>query len=248
MTAGEQVAFEPALALCSLRSPSRARRARGDRRSGAISAVPGAVGDLEDVARAGSRRSRPDRRRGSCAAGVARDDVAQELARGRAWPRPWSRPGCDRHGIVAEVGQARSRSSSAAVGVRVRAHAARRLSGPVRRSRARAGPSRRRALRAGSSASSPRACARCSGFSRSPPAAPGARARCLRPACRRPPSGRSSPWACAARSSASAAARSIAVRARRCWIARSVEHVVERRGHVLVHRRRVVAVDEVAAR
>ena len=53
-----------------------------------------------------------------------------------------------------------------------------------------------------------------------PRAAPGASGRCPRPAGRRPPSGRSSPWACAARSSASAAARrSPPSRARRRWIA-----------------------------
>ncbi len=75
--------------------------------------------------------------------------------------------------------------------------------------------------------------------------------RALDWAARRPPSGRSSPSACAARSSASAAGRRSSRRAlaRRGPLDRRdlVEHLVERRGHQLVHRRRVVAVDEVGA-
>ena len=62
-------------------------------------------------------------------------------------------------------------------------------------------------------------------------AAPGASARCPRPAGRRPPSGRSSPSACAARSSASAAARVAPPSRAARWIARDlVERLVERGG------------------
>jgi hypothetical protein len=75
-------------------------------------------------------------------------------------------------------------------------------------------------------------------------AAPGASGTCLRPAGRRPPSGRSSPWASAARSSASAGA----------WRRRRARVVLDGRGSARrpssvrpspVHQLGLVALDEV---
>ena len=108
---------------------------------------------------------------------------------------------------VAEVRQAAGRA-----GARRRWCAGSRPSGarpraPARAARRAAGRPRRTAPPACRSASTPRAGAGAPGSAPGRRAAPGASATCPRPACRRPPSGRSSPSASAGRASASAAAR-----------------------------------------
>ena len=80
---------------------------------------------------------------------------------------------------------------------------------------------------------------------RRPGAAPGARGTCPRPAGRRRPSGRSSPWATSARSSASAAGCVSPVARASPWIcADAADGLLQRAGHELVHLLRVVAFDE----
>ena len=183
--------------------------------------------------------------------GLRLHDVAEEARPARASPRPSTAPGL-RHvdRVVAEVGQPQVAQQQAAVGVRVGAHAPRRPSAPARRARRAGGRSRRTAPRAGSSASSRSSSCRCSGTvamsrDRHLVRAPGAFDRLAVDLLRAGPALR----ACAGRSSASAGA-SPSPSPRACvWMrADLVEHRVERRRHQLVHRRRVVALDEVAAR
>ena len=109
--------------------------------------------------------------------------------------------------VVAEVGQREVAQQQPAVGVRVGAHAALALGGQRRDLGARRGRARRTAPPGGTSASTPRARRGARGSRRASPAAPGGRGRCPPSAGRRPPWAPSSPWACAGRSSASAAAR-----------------------------------------
>ena len=232
--AGEQVALEPALAeVLATAPPSRGRRARGRSSVGRTLGHPRPGRSPRTPRRAGSTRSRRARRAGSVRR-VARDHVAQELARARASPRVGRAPGLvDLDRVVAEVGQVEVAQQRAAVGVRVRAHAARRPRGASAASsgdeRARA---RRRAPRAGSSAAS----------SSSAPGAPGSRASLRQRHLVRAPRAldrqavdhlraRSSPSACAARSSASAGASRSSPPSRAArWIARDlVERLVERR-------------------
>ena len=103
------------------------------------------------------------------------------------------------------------------------------VGGQRARARRRAAPARRTAPRGGSSAATSSSSCAVVGVRRGPrPAGPGARATCPRPARRRPPSGRSSPSACAARSSASAGgAGCTAVRPRAAGLDR--RDLVERR-------------------
>ena len=103
-----------------------------------------------------------------------------------------------RDGVVAEIWQAQISEEDAAIGV---------PRGRARPVRAGAGPRRQKALRTGNSSSTLRGYGRGRGSLASPRSAPGARASSPRRACRRPPSGRSSLWACAARSAASAGVR-----------------------------------------
>ena len=211
VAAGEQVALEPALAEVLGQDLHHAAVGRE---------VVVAVGRRSAIhARSVASNTAPSRfdavSSGPKSAEVARPalrahDVAQEARRARASPRSSvvaGRRHVDR--VVAEVGQLEVAQQQAAVGVRVRAHA------PLARGRERA-----RAPGAGApcvveqllgpvaSAATPRAARGAPGCSRSVGERHLVRARtCPRPAGRRPPSGRSSPSACAARSSASAGAR-----------------------------------------
>ena len=121
--------------------------------------------------------------------------------------------------VAAEVGQVEILEQQAAVGMRVGAHPSRALRGKSREVGDRGARSRRRALRAGSCASTSRA-----GQVRGVRPHLGQRhlvraPRSLDRAGRRRPSARSSPWACAARSSATRAVRPARRRGRHRWIA-----------------------------
>ena len=170
MAAGEQVALQPALAEvlaedlhdAAVRGEMRRRRPR-------TRPVKVLVGDLEERARAGSRRSRRARRRGSSCSRLrsitSRRKRAQD-AGGLALTAPGLR---DLDGVVAEV---RQRAGRAAAGRRWRADwrpCAGRLAGRVRRAPAtRRAVARRTAPRAGSCASTPRAARGAPGCSRTP--------------------------------------------------------------------------------
>ena len=151
------------------------------------------------------------------------------------------------HRVVAEVGQLELLAQQAAVGVRVRAHAPVPLGRQRLQLRHRACPSRVEQL-LGPVAAHPvfehlqvRRVARARRRT-----APGASARSP-PACARPaPSARSSPWASAARSSASADASASSDCARLLLHgADLVDGALQRLGHLLVHRGRIAALDEV---
>src|SRR6185437_13156272 len=79
------------------------------------------------------------------------------------------------------------------------------------------------------------------------PAAPGVRGTYPRPARHRRPSVPSTPWACAARSSATAAAPGPARSRRRLDALDLADHLIERTRHDLMHTRRIVALDEIRA-
>ena len=184
--------------------------------------VPGAVGDLQDVlqpvgavlvggehpeavacSRAiTSRRNVAEHAGGLDGAGAGLVDV---------------------DGVVAEVGHPQVAQQQAAVGVRVGAHPALARPGAGRRSPGPGRRRRRRAPRAGSCASTSSSTSRwrvvAAGVGeRHLVGAPGALDR----AGRRPPSGRSSPWGSAARSSARRGAHRLPPRGRgpRCWMSR----------------------------
>ena len=117
-------------------------------------------------------------------------------------------------------GSRRSLQQQSAVGVRIRAHPALAFGRELGELGTQPAAARRRAPPVDSSASSPRECGRARGCRASRPAAPDASARSPRSSCRRLPSVRSSPWASAARSSASAAARSTPLARAACWMRR----------------------------
>ena len=177
--------------------------------------------DLEARRRAGSTRSRRGRRGGSSSG--LRAMTSRRNAPSTRVASLIVVPGL-RHvdRVVAEVGQGEVAQQQAAVRVRVRAHAALAARRERRRAPARARPSLVEEL-LGPVAPQPllELAAGARGCRARRRAAPGASATCPRPAGRRPPSGRSSPSACAGRSSASAAARSLRRRARRAGCARS---------------------------
>ena len=216
MAAGEQVSFQPALALVladsiSITRPSGASSSSSGRRLG----VPRAVGDLEDVLPAVRvvlvRAEETEVPRLE----IQLHHVAEEPCPSPASPRHRPRPEPAR--------RPRSRGNRAAAG----------LSTAGRRWRADWRPSAARPSGA-SSASSARSrplvveellgpvalhplfenCERGRGSRASPPSAPGAIATTPLSSCRRLPSVRSSPSACGARSSA------IAGRVRRSGFAR----------------------------
>ena len=239
---GEQVALEPALAQCARSGPpSPGRRATGGRRPAGSLAHPGPVGHLE-------HRLEPVR------GGLVRAEDAEVAPVGvrgasrRAGTRRATRvasassaPGSvDVDGVVAEV-----RQPQVAQQQRRRWRAGWRpcAARPPARAPASSGTQRRRRRR-----TAPRAGSCCiqrlehgagaRGSVRSRRAAPGASATCPRPACRRPTRARSSPWACAARSSASAgASRCARARAAALDLGDLVEGRVERCAPSLVHRR-----------
>ena len=236
MAAGQQVALQPALAEVlrqHLHHPAVGREmiVAGERLG-----VPGPVGDLEHGARAGSTRSRPGpNTRNVC--GLCADHVAQP---GAEHPGGLGGDGAGvRHvdGVVAEVRQAQVAQQQSAVGVRVGAHPRGRRGrrgDDVRRGR----PARRTAPRAGSCASTPRAAEVLGVRAHVRRAGPGARARCPRPADRRPPSARSSPSGSAARSSARSVGRTSPSLARPSLdLGDAVERLVQRRGHLRGGRR-----------
>ena len=190
VAAGEQVAFEPALALVlaeHLHDPAvggevvvgrrrprpptacRSPRRRPSRRFEAVSSGPKMRkfrwSSLSSIT---SRRNLPSVRVSSFIDAAGPGDV---------------------DGVVAEVGQAQVAEQDAAVGVRVGPHPALALRGPARRVRGRAGPPRRTAPRAGSSASRFRAASGARGAPSARRAAPGGPGTSPRPAGRRRPSG-----------------------------------------------------------
>ena len=183
--------------------------------------------------RAGSTRSRRARRGGTCS-GLRRMTSRRNVPSTRVASLDVVAGCSTRHRVVAEVRKPQVLQQQAAVGVRVGAHPAlalrrerehvvarravlvEQLLGPVR---AHPGLELREVLRV---------------LARARRAAPGASATCPRPAARRPPSARSSPSACAARSSARRALAGPGPR----WIAAILERLVERRRHALVHRAR----------
>ena len=153
--------------------------------------------------------------------------------------------------VVAEVGQLAGR---AAAGRRWRAGWRSSAASPVGRERraARAAARRRRrtAPRAGSCASTPRAARRCSGLSRT--SASGTWCERQVPSTGLPSTSCGPVQPFGVRSTIIGQRGRVAGRRRSRasrWISRDlVERRVERGGHLLVHRRRVVALDEVAAR
>ena len=204
--AREQVALEPALAEVLGEDLHHAAVGR-EPLVGRLASPPSQVRPVTEKtssSRFEAVSSGPKRRNVSR---VPVDDVAQvaaedprRLGRARARLRHVDR-------VVAEVGQHEVAEQLAAVRVRVGAH-------PPPADAARApelgheaaalveqllGPVAPKPL--------PRAAAGARGCRGPPRAAPGASARCPRPACRRPPSARSSPSASAGRASASADAR-----------------------------------------
>ena len=92
--------------------------------------------------------------------------------------------------------------------------------GPAPSARGSAGRSRRTVPRACSCAATPPAASDGRGCRAYPQAAPGGTARTLRPCGHRLPSARSSPWGCAARSSASAAGSACRSSRASCWMRR----------------------------
>ena len=199
--AGEEIALEPALALVlaqHLHHPAVGTQVIVGRQD---FCDPDALGHLEDGSRAvGGRLVRAEDAK--FVSRVPLDDVAQEVAHARAWPRLYVAPGCGNlHGVVAEVRQAQIAEQSAAVGVGVRAHATLALGASSVSSRIERTGLVEQLL--GSVALIH--CSRsrmCSRRSWSPRAAPDANARVPSTGRRRPPSARSSPSGCAGRSSA----------------------------------------------
>ena len=209
MPAGEQVALQPALAGVlgedlhhpAVPAPGAGRRPR--------CGLPDLVGDLEHGAEpVGLGLVRADQAE-VAVLGVGRHDVAQPAAEhpGRLGQRRAGLGHLDRVG----------RGSRAAPAARVRRPPLACGFAPIRRSPvghagqhlgAAGRRRRRRAPRAGRSASTPPAPPGGPRRRGRPTAAPGAPATCPRPGRRRPPSGRSSPSGCAARSSATVDARS----------------------------------------
>ena len=242
VAAGEQVALEPALAEVLARAPpSPARPARGRRRVGSDLRLPGPVRDLEDGGEP-VRGGLVGAEEAEGLAGCARSRRGG-TRRARASPRSRSRAGRrarrrrSRGSRAAEVAQQRARRSRAGS----RSSAGR----PSARSAASSGTSRpvvvEQLLRPVAPHPLLEQRAGAPGSRARRRAAPGASARCPRPAARRPPSGRSSPSACAARSSATAAARSPSSRPPAGCAAISSSAVVERGREPPVHLLRVVA-------
>ena len=167
---------------------------------------------------------------------VLRHDVAQELPHDARRLRRVGARARHRDGIGAEIGQAQILQQQAAVGVRVRAHPALADWRQIGELRLRAAPPRRRAPRADSSSSTASSSQMCSGLWSSPngtwcdtPEAFGLLAvDFLRPG--------PALWACERRSSATAAVRGAASRARPLGFAGSLDDRVQRRRHLLVHR------------
>ena len=205
--AGEQVALEPALALVL------AQHLHHPPVGGEVVVVgqdlrdPGAVGDLEHVLPAVRvvlvRAEQPEVPRLQ----VELHHVAQVLAHDPGGLRHGRAGRGHLDGVVAEVRQAQVPEQGAAVGVRVGAHAP----GALGRQLGQLGPEAAVLVEEllGPVAPHPRLeqRGRGPGSRASRPSAPGARASSPRYACRRSPSGRSTPWACGARSSASGGAR-----------------------------------------
>ena len=250
MAAGQQVALEPALADVlgeHLHHPPVRREVLVDRR-GSPPARP--CRSPRRPRRAGSRRSRPGpKRRKSCR--VVAHDVAQARARAPGWPRAIVAAGL-RHvdGVVAEVGQpqvvqqqrrrwrAGWRSSAARPPARARRSRTRhavvveQLLGPVA-AQPRLELREVLGVRARVSASGTW-CARQVPSTGTPSTS----------------SGRSSPWACAARSSASAGARRRRPRGARPAGCRAMSSSAasSAAAMLLVHVVGVVALDEIRAR
>ena len=124
MPAGEQIAFEPALALVLAEHLHHAAVGRDVIVVGKISAIEQRlVTSSTSCQRFELFSSGLNRRK--FVVEVQLHDVAQELAHGRASPRRRLRPGCGNvDGVVAEVGQSQVAQQQAAVGVRIGAHAA----------------------------------------------------------------------------------------------------------------------------
>ena len=167
MPAGQQVTLEPSLA----------RRLRQDLHHAPVAGERDVGGEHVGLPRFRSRlvhRFEPVRRglvgteqAKVAGLGVQPEHVAQVLAE---HPRPFGGrplPGLGhRHCVVVHVGEREVAEQQTAVRVRVRAHAPRSLAAASRRSRRAGGRARRTALPAGTCASTRRAAARCSGFSR----------------------------------------------------------------------------------
>ena len=243
--AGQQVALQPALAEVLAEHLHHAPVGREVVVARLDLRHPRAVGLLEHGAepvRGGLVGAEDAEVRGVL---VAAHDLAQvDAEHARRLARRLRRRG-DVDRVVAEVRQAEVAQQRAAVGVRVRAHAA--LAGGRRREQlvATGARPRRTAPPACTSASTPRAGAGARGSAPGRRAAPGASATCPPPACRRPPSGRSSPSASAARSSASAAARSRSPARAARWISAISSSAPSSVGRQrLVDRVGIVALDE----
>ena len=169
--------------------------------------VPRLVGDL--VARAPSRLdsvssgpNEPEVGR----VGVVGHHVAQERAQHPGRLRGGRARDLDLAGVVAEVGQVEVAEEQAAVGVGVGAHAPVARRAPGRPARGRSAPVVVEQLLRPVAAHPRLERAEVLGIGRGPrPAAPGGPATCPPPAGRRPRPAPSSPWACAARSSATGA-------------------------------------------
>ena len=196
MPAGQQVALQPALAQCARTgSPSPGRRARGARRPAAISRLPRLVGHLEHRAEPVGRGLVRAERAGSCVAGLRRDHVAQAAAEhpGRLGRRRAGRVDRARRSRGSPAGR-RSRSSRPplACGLALIRRSPR---GASAASSGRGRRRRRTAPPAGSDAHPVLELAQVLGIGPRPrPAAPGASARCPRPAGRRPSSGPVQPF------------------------------------------------------
>ncbi len=159
--------------------------------------------------------------------------TSRRMCRLRGWPR--GRRSGLRHvdGVVAEIRQLKVFQEQAAVGMGLRPCGGR-PSAPVRPVPRESFPSSSKAPRHGSCASSLRACCMSSGLFAASVERHLVRAEGAFDRCRPLPSGRSSLWANAERSSASCGRVKPFARAS-FWIARISSTRVHGRGHLLVH-------------
>ena len=195
VSAGQQVALEPALAEVlgqHLHHPSVGPEMLvGGSRLG----HPSAVGHLEDGVQAvrgrlvGTEQAECRRVGGDHVAEVGTEDP-RRLAGRRGRDR-------DRHRVVAEVREAQVAQEETPVGVRVRAHPTVAAGRQGRDLRTAAHRSHRTGRRVRTIGAMPPAARGVRGSFAPGSAAPGGIATSLRPARRRPPRDRSSPWACA---------------------------------------------------
>ena len=198
MTAGEQIAFEPALAHVFAQHFHHAAGLRKVFIDGQRLGHPGSlpVPVITSCRRLEAVSSGPKTRKFFVS-------MLASITACSMWPRmrvdsTSSLPAAlDLDGEIAEVGHLQRLQEQAAVGVGVHAHAQPALGRDVGETPRGMHPSRRRVLRVCSCASTLRAGAGDRVSRATPRTEPGARARCFQPACRRQTLGRSSPWGCA---------------------------------------------------